>query len=122
MTSPAKIAVIAIASTIGFGSGAVADEKMDQIIQHAMPYMHHSCESIIANYGDDEVQVLEMVRLMAMVSLFNREKNVEVAVPDEAEREDLDVEFLEVVRVECEGDPDALLAGVVDAAVKASLE
>jgi len=49
---------------------------MDQIIHDAMPYMHHSCESVIANYGDDEDQVLEIVRLMSMVSLYNREINV----------------------------------------------
>ncbi len=122
MTSTTKIAVIAFASLIGFESIAVADEKMDQIIHDAMPYMHHSCESIIANYGDDEDQVLEIVRLMSMVSLYNREINVEVAVPDEAEREDLNVEFLDVLGVECGSDPDALLAGVVDAAIKATLD
>ncbi|NDR57054.1 hypothetical protein [Aliiruegeria sabulilitoris] len=103
---------------MALGGMAQADEEMDRILDAAMPYMHHSCESMIANYGDDEEKVAEIVRLMAAVSLFNREIDVLQAVPDEAEREGLKDEFTEALEEACEADPDALLAGAVDTAVK----
>ncbi|WP_093155325.1 YmgD family protein [Aliiruegeria lutimaris] len=102
-------------------SPAFADEEMDRILDEAMPYMHHSCESVLANYGEDEEKVAEIVRLMAEVSLFNREINVEEAVPDEAERDGLKDKFVEALEEACEADPDALLAGAVDLAVKDAL-
>ncbi|MDV7145808.1 hypothetical protein R3X27_24280 [Tropicimonas sp. TH_r6] len=91
---------------------------MDRILDEAMPFMHHSCESVIANFGEDEEKVSQIVRLMAMVSLFNREIDIEASIPDEAERNTLKDEFVEALEEACEADPDALLAGAVDIAVK----
>lgn len=111
------------AAAIGsLGGVAIADEEMDRILDAAMPYMHHSCESVIANYGEDEDKVAEIVRLMAAVSLFNREIDVEQAVPDEGERATLKDEFVEALEEACEADPDALLAGAVDIAVKDAMD
>jgi hypothetical protein len=99
-------------------AAAQVDEEMNRILDEAMPYMHHSCESIILNYGDDEDKVAEIVRLMVAVSLFNREIDIEKQIPDEAERASLKDEFVEALEDVCEADPDALLAGAVDTAVK----
>jgi hypothetical protein len=99
-------------------AAAQVDEEMNRILDEAMPYMHHSCESIILNYGDDEDKVAEIVRLMVAVSLFNREIDIEKQIPDEAERASLKDEFVEALEEACEADPDALLAGAVDTAVK----
>jgi hypothetical protein len=99
-------------------AAAQVDEEMNRILDEAMPYMHHSCESIILNYGDDEDKVAEIVRLMVAVSLFNREIDIEKQIPDEAERASLKDEFVEALEDVCEADPDALLAGAVDIAVK----
>lgn len=122
MTLPTRLSVIVAGCAMAFGSAGFADEEMDRILDEAMPYMHHSCESVLANYGEDEEKVAEIVRLMAMVSLFNREINVEEAVPDEAERETLKVEFVEALEEACEADPDTLLAGAVDRAVKDAMD
>ena len=107
---------------VASGVSAQVDDEMNSILDEAMPYMHHSCESVIVNYGDDEEQVAEIVRLMAAVSLFNREIDVLAAVPDEAERQGLKDEFVEALEAACEADPDALLAGAVDIAVKDALD
>ena len=117
-----RIPAIIAGSIVLLGGAAYADEEMDRILDEAMPYMHHSCESVIANYGEDEDKVAEIVRLMAAVSLFNREIDVEKAVPDVADRATLKDEFVEALEEACEADPDALLAGAVDIAVKDAID
>jgi hypothetical protein len=104
------------------GGTAQADEIMDGIIQSAQPYMHHSCGSVLDTFGDDEEQVAEIVRLMAMVSLFNRQIDVLAEVPDEQDRALLKDEFVEELEDACDDDPGMLLAGAVDLAVKETME
>lgn len=101
---------------------ALADEEMEAILDAATPHMHHSCESIIDNYTEDESKIAEIVRLMAMVALYNRQIDVLVAVPDEADREGLKVVFIEELEDACDDDPGRLLAGAVDDAVRKTME
>jgi hypothetical protein len=120
MTMLSFVRTIAIVAGCLAATGAAAqvDEEMNRILDEAMPYMHHSCESVMNNYGDDEEKIAESVRLMVAVSLFNREIDIEKQIPDEAERASLKDEFVEALEEACEADPDALLAGAVDTAVK----
>lgn len=112
---------------IAFGISALsgvaqADDEMDRIIQAATPHMHHSCESVLETYPDDDQMVAEIVRLMAMVSLYNRQIDVLAEVPNESDRSDLKVEFIEELEDACDVDPGRLLAGAVDDAVKETME
>lgn len=107
---------------LSMGQIAQADEVMEQVIDTAQPYMHHSCGSIIDVYGEDEAKVAEIVRLMAMLSLFNRQIDVLAAVPGEQDRAVLKDEFVEELEDACDDDPGMLLAGAVDLAVKETLE
>lgn len=116
-----RVPAVTAGCIFALGGMVHADEEMDRILKTAMPHMHHSCESVIANYPDDDEKVAEIVRLMAMVSLFNREINVEEAVPGEAERATLSLEFVDRLEEVCEADQDTLLAGAVDIAVKDAL-
>jgi hypothetical protein len=116
-----KSTVLTAGCLIATGFTAYADEEMDRILNEAMPHMHHSCESILANYPDDEEAVAEIVRLMVAVSLFNREVNVEEEIPDEELRATLKDEFIDRLEQICEADPDTLLAGAVDTATKDAL-
>jgi len=118
MSLLSKSVAAAIALSITCAGNAFADEEMDRILNEAMPHMHHSCESILANYPDDEEEVAEIVGLMVAVSLFNREFDVLKEIPDEAQRETLRVEFIDRLEQVCEADPDMLLAGAVDIATK----
>ncbi|CUH46588.1 YmgD family protein [Ruegeria atlantica] len=116
-----KCSATTVAFVIGCVGSAFADEEMDRILNAAMPHMHHSCESILANYPDDEEKVAEIVGLMVAVSLFNREFDVEAEIPDEEQRATLRVEFIDRLEQVCEADPDTLLAGAVDIATKDAL-
>ncbi len=121
---PEKFTRTAIAALflLPLGQVAQADEIMEQVIDTAKPYMHHSCGSIIDVYGEDEAKVAEIVRLMTMLSLFNRQIDVLAAVPDEQDRAVLMDEFVEELEDACDDDPGMLLAGAVDLAVKETLE
>lgn len=115
-------AATAAACLFAFGGVAQADEIMDGIFQTAQPYMHHSCGSVLDTFGEDEDKVAEIVRLMAMVSLYNRQIDVLTAVPDEQDRAGLKDEFVEELEDACDDDPGMLLAGAVDLAVKETME
>jgi hypothetical protein len=112
----------ATACLLTLGGTAKADEIMDDVIGTAQPYMHYSCGSVLDAFGDDEAQVAEIVRLMAMVSLYNRQIDILAALPDEQDRDALKDEFVEELEDACDDDPGMLLAGAVDLAVKETME
>jgi hypothetical protein len=101
-----------------FGTAFAEEVDIEAVIQSAMPHMHHSCESVLETYPDDDEAVAQIVREMAFVSLYNRQIDVLALVPDEAEREGLRDEFVEELEDACDDDPGRLLAGAVDDAVK----
>ena len=112
----------ATACLLTLGGTAQADEIMDDVIGTAQPYMHYSCGGVLDTFGDDEAQVAEIVRLMAMVSLYNRQIDILTALPDEQDRDALKDEFVEELEDACDDDPGMLLAGAVDLAVKETME
>ena len=112
----------ATACLFAFGGIAQADEIMEDIIGTAQPFMHHSCGSVLDVYGEDEAKVAEIVRLMAMVSLYNRQIDILAALPQEQDREGLKDEFVEELEDACDDDPGMLLAGAVDLAIKETME
>lgn len=109
------ICMTALAST------ASADAEMDEIIATAAPFMHLSCASVLAEHEDDPDQVSQIVRLMAMVSLYNRQIDVVATVPEEY-LGDLKTEFVEELEDACDNDGGRLLAGAVDDAVRETFE
>ncbi|WP_127114135.1 YmgD family protein [Shimia sediminis] len=113
---------VSAACTCAFSGAALADEEMDKIINLAMPHMHHSCESVIDIYSDDDAKVADIVRLMAMVSLYNRQIDVVKTIPDEADQARLADEFTEELEDACDDDPGMLLAGAVDIAIRETID
>ena len=118
MSLVSKFAAPVVIGLIILSNTARADEEMNRILDEAMPFMHHSCASVVAEYGDDEEKVGEIVRLMVAVSLFNRSIDVEQLFPEDAARDALKDEFIKALEETCEADPDTLLAGAVDTATK----
>jgi hypothetical protein len=98
---------------------ATADEELDQMLKEALPVMHHSCETVVEETGGDEEAIVDVVRKMAVVSIANR--GVDISEYTEEEFAALRAEFIEVLRAGCEADRNALLAGIVDHAVKTAL-
>ncbi len=101
---------------------ATADEELDMMLKDALPVMLHSCNTVTEETGGDEEQILEIVRKMVAVSLINRNIDISDYVSSEDEFEALRADFIEVVRAGCEADRNALLAGVIDKAVKEVLK
>lgn len=114
-TALAGLCVMALAGT------ASADAEMDEIIAAASPFMHHSCASVLAEYEGDPEQVGQIVRLMAMVSLYNRQIDVVATVAQE-HLGDLKTEFINELEDACDNDGGRLLAGAVDDAVRETIE
>ena len=122
MRTICRTALIAGVSLWLSGTAVLADEEMERILDMATPHMHHSCESVIDVYGEDSETIIEIVRLMAMVSLFNRQIDVVAKIPREEDRSGLKDKFVEELKEACEDDPGRLLAGAVDDAVKETFE
>jgi len=122
MLNITKCAVPVAIGLMVFGGTVKADEEMERILNEAAQFMHHSCASVTANFGEDEEKVAEIVRLMAAVSLFNRAVDVEQLFPEAAARDALKDKFTVSLETACTNDPDTLLAGAVDAAVKEAVQ
>ena len=122
MVKQFKIVALSFGTLLATSVVASSDEVMDQIFQDASPYMHHSCGSVLDAFGEDEAKVAEIVRLMSMVALYNRQIDILVVVPDEQDRTELKDKFVEELEDACDNDAGMLLAGAVDLAVKETIE
>lgn len=115
-----KVGLVAICA-MAFAGSAQADAVMDDYIASAAPFMHHSCASVLAEFEANDEQVNQIVRLMAIVSLYNRQIDVVAKVPEEF-LDDLKGEFVEELEDACDNDAGRLLAGAVDDAVRETFE
>ncbi|HAB36610.1 MAG: hypothetical protein HN551_09780 [Tateyamaria sp.] len=111
---------IALATT--FGTGIVhADEEAQQMLMDAMPVMHYSCATILAKADGDEDFVIDVVKKMTFVSLYNHSIDINDHANSDEEKEALRKKFIGEIRVGCNPDKNALLAGVIDSAVMTTL-
>jgi len=107
------------ATTVLITSTALhAEPTSEFLVEEAAGLLHHSCDSLAEVTGADEDAIVSVVRKMVAVSLVNRQIDLaEYATTDER-RAELRAEFVEQVRGACAADRKALLAGIVDTAVK----
>lgn len=110
------LAVLALCAT-GLAGAAHADAEMDAYIAEAAPFMHHSCAGVLEAYEGDDDKVAAIVRLMAIVSMYNRQIDV-VAMVAEPELGSIKGEFVEELEEACDNDGARLLAGAVDDAIR----
>ncbi len=101
--------------------GASADEAADAMVQDALPVMYHSCASVVEEGHGDEAFVYEVVEKMTAVSLYNRQIDITAFSDSDADAAQLHAAFVEALDAGCSADQNALLAGVVDIAVKVAL-
>lgn len=114
-----KMVTVMVAGTF-WSSSVWADEKAEAMVQEALPLMYHTCISVIEESDGDDLYVLDVIEKMTALSLYNREINVEELSLTEVQKADLRVNFLAALQSGCAEDSNALLAGVVDAAVRSS--
>ena len=111
------LCVVAAALTMT-SAPAQAEPTVELMIQEAAGLLHHSCDSLVAVTGADEEAIISVVEKMVAVSLINREVDLSEHATTEEEKEVLRAAFVEELRAGCAADRNALLAGIVDVAVK----
>lgn len=99
-------------------SGASAQEKKaEDYIAEASPYLHLSCEGMVAAFGKDDKKMEEIVELMIAVSFINREIDAAKFLPEKSDQRAFG-EFLEkALRAQCKEDIHSLMVTNVDRAV-----
>lgn len=112
---------IVCAAFLGAPTFAFADEVAEQMVQDALPVMHYTCASIAAEADGDEEFVVAVVGKMTALSLYNRQINIEDHASTDEEKGQLREAFIAALSEGCAADKNALLGGVVDNAVKATL-
>lgn len=114
-------AVVAPVFFFGLTAAAFADALAEKYVDEALPYMYHSCQSVVDEAAGNDMYIAEVVRSLVAVSLYNRDVDkatFEVGAEATTAMHD---KFEAAVKKGCEEDKNALLAGVVDHAVAEAL-
>ena len=91
------------------------EKSIDDYINEARPYLHHSCESAWAASGGDGEQYVGMINSFVAITFINHDFDVKrIEEAPEADQEKLKVIFYDAIGKRCEQDPQKLLAGVVE--------
>ena len=98
-----------------------AEPTAELMVQEAAGLLHHSCDSLVEVTGADEDAIVEVVKKMVAVSLINRQIDLADHASSDEERATLRAAFVKELEVGCAADRKALLAGIVDTAVKTVL-
>jgi len=95
-----------------------AEPTPELMVQEAAGLLHHSCDSLVEVTGADEEAIISVVKKMVAVSLINRQIDLAQYASTDEQKEELRNKFVEELRGGCAADRKALLAGIVDSAVK----
>jgi len=98
-----------------------ADAAAEKMVDDAMPFMYHSCKSVVDEANGDEEYIHKVVRALVAVSLYNHEIDIAEYAKNDDEKAVLRGRFVEALKAECEADKEALLAGAIDDAVVSAL-
>lgn len=100
---------------------AFADPAAEKLVDDALPFMYHSCKSVVDETKADTAEIEEVIRALVAVSLYNHEVDISKHAKTEAEKTALRDRFVAALAKECERDKEALLAGAIDDAVVSAL-
>jgi len=110
------VALAALLTCIYGLPAAVAQEKsIDEYLDDARPYLHHSCESAWMAGGENAEEYIAIINRFVAVIFINYDFDVsklENAPKEDQER--LQVLFYDEVGKRCADDPQRLLAGIVE--------
>jgi hypothetical protein len=116
-----RIRLGAFATVLAFANPLYADDAAEKMVNEALPHMYHTCASVVEESDGDDEYVLVIVGKITALSLYNREIDIAQYATSDAQKEQLRETFLATVTAGCGADEDALLAGVIDDAVKTTL-
>lgn len=112
---------LAVAVVVAMSTFAKAEPTPELMVQEAAGLLHHSCDSLVEVTGRDEDAIISVVKKMVAVSLINRQIDISSHAESDDKMADMRAAFIEEVRAGCAADRKALLAGIVDSAVKTVL-
>jgi hypothetical protein len=94
---------------------AAQEKSIDDYLDDARPYLHHSCESAWAATGESAEEYVAIINRFVAVIFINHDFDVsEIAEAPEADQKRLQLLFYNEVGKRCSDDPQRLLAGVVE--------
>ncbi|WP_254055664.1 hypothetical protein [Ruegeria sp. EL01] len=117
--TPLKAVLVSVCAALP--SVATADEAAEQMVQDALPVMYHTCASVVEEADGDEAFIYAVVGKLTAVSVYNRQIDINDHAASDEDKAKLYQAFVAALRDGCADDKDALLAGVVDNAVKSTL-
>lgn len=113
--------VATLAAVMAFVSPLYADDAAEKMVDEALPHMYHTCASVVEESDGNDEYVVEIVGKITALSLYNRKIDIAEYAASDAQKEELRETFLATLTAGCGEDEDALLAGVIDDAVKTTL-
>lgn len=91
------------------------EKSIDDYLNDARPYLHHSCESAWAATGESAEEYIAIINQFVAVIFINHDFDVsQIAEAPEADQKRLQVMFYDEVGKRCAEDPQRLLAGIVE--------
>ena len=118
MLKPTCVFVVATAAFLVSSPAVFADEEAERLFNEAMPQMYHTCSSLMKLADGDEAVATDVLGKIATISIYMRQIDIESYSFSEAQQEEATELFYLTISERCAEDPDALLAGIVDDAVK----
>ena len=100
-----------------YGSPVFAGEEksIDDYLDDARPYLHHSCESAWEATGESAEEYVAIINRFVGVVFINYDFDVnQIAEAPEADQKRLQMLFYNEVGKRCSEDPERLLAGIVE--------
>lgn len=116
------IATIAVPTfQLALATAALADPAAEKYVDDALPYMYHSCASVVDEASGDNAYIDKVIRALIAVSLYNRDATMAMFDVSDDAKTAMHDKFVEGIKKGCAADKNALLAGVVDTAVGEAL-
>ena len=121
-----SVFVAAICLFLGtFGQAVSGADEMtiDEYIEEARPYLHHSCQSAWAASNENPEEYVAILNRFVAIAFINHDFDVQrIDDAPEADQEQLRVLFYNDVGKRCEEHPDRLLAGIVERSIEYALK
>ena len=112
------IALIAgLILALAHATSAQADAEAEKYVDDALPFMYHTCASVVEESDGKNEYVDKVIRTLLAVSLYNREVDISKYAKSDAEKNALQEKFAAALGEGCKADNNALLASVIDEAV-----
>jgi len=91
------------------------EKSIDDYLDDARPYLHHSCESAWTATGESAEEYVAIINRFVGVIFINHDFDVsEIAEAPEADQKRLQMLFYNEVGKRCSENPERLLAGIVE--------